>query len=118
MPDHIHTIPAPIITTGGLRVQWATISVAAAGTTTIVSGVSGQLIDILGIDYFCNGSVTITLRDGAGKMLMGSQSFTTTTGVIRDLRANPWFSGDSGEGFVFLTSGTAQISGGVWYIQG
>lgn len=107
IPD-IPTIASPTL-------KSAVINFNATGDNTIIAGVLGQTIRIMRMLLTTDGSsTTLTFKDSTPTNFTGAM---TLSGLILDDSGEPWYVTASGKGFVINQSGTAQISGTVWYSQ-
>lgn len=95
----------------------AVIDFSATGATTVIAGVSGQTIRVFRLFFIVGAATNVTIRDGATS-LTGAENFAANGGQTLDHDGRPWFTTSAGNGFVLNQSGTAQISGRVYYTQG
>ena len=99
--------------------QRVSISIAAATTTVVIAGTSGEVIHILGL-FLYNGNTAgnVTLRDSTPTVIDGVLQFPANFGFLWTRRDDPWVSLASGTGFEIVTSGAGQLSGHVFYTKG
>lgn len=85
--------------------QAAAISVSA-GTTAIVSGVSGKRIRVLSYAVVCTEAGTVQFSDGAD--LTGAMSFAANGGISCAPGDDPYFSASAGSSLSIVTSGAVE----------
>jgi hypothetical protein len=96
---------------GGQRglVQRAVVNFSTTGDNTVITGVAGKLITILGLTLTV--SVTVAL----------SGPMTLNAGIPLSLPFDPvmeWYqTSDSGNFVIGQGAGTSQVSGTIWYVQ-
>lgn len=86
------------------------------GDNTIIAGATGLIIRIYKIFWVLGASSNITPKDGT-TALTGAMNFSANEGAVFDFDTKPWFTLSSGNSFVMNQSGTAQVSGRVYYTQ-
>lgn len=96
----------------------APISVSGAGAKTVIAGVSGQIIQVVGLYFQCNIVTTVTIKTGSTAQT-GPMNFTGTGGLnLPIMAAGPYFQCADGDDFVFYFSGLAgQAAGQIFYYQ-
>jgi hypothetical protein len=101
------------------REQEAAINFTATGDNTVVAGVAGQQIRVYRIFFVVSAATTITFKDGAGTNLTGAISMLANGSFVLDFDFDnhPWFTTSVGNAFVINQSGTAQVSGRVYFTQ-
>lgn len=104
-----------IIPTGGAPLTEAVINFSTTGDNTVVSGTASQTIRVFRIFFVSSASTTITIKDGAGTSLTGAMTMGQGGGFTLDYQQIAWFTTSSGNGFVISQTGTAQISGRIYY---
>lgn len=113
--------------TGGLGVNFnypdtpvlssAIINTPTTGDNTIVAGVSLQTIRMHKLFLVASAATIITFKDGSGTALTGPITLSTGGAMVFDLDGEPWFLTSAGNGLVINQTGTAQLSGRVYYKQ-
>jgi hypothetical protein len=102
----------------GLALQRTVINVSTATTTTLIAAVTGQTINVYGMELFCNGANSITVADSTPTTLVPIQALVASQGYIRDLRSSPWFTAAISKALTLVTSAAQQCSGNIYYTQG
>jgi hypothetical protein len=100
-------------------VQRAIISFVATGDNTIVTGAAGKLITVLGLVLTVSAATNLTFKDGTGGTAI-SGAMTMAVGTPFLLPFDPvseWFQTSDSGNLVLNQSGTAQVSGTVWFVQ-
>lgn len=95
----------------------AAITFSNTGDNTVIAGVSGQTIRVWRLFFVVNAATNVTIKDGASTSLTGAMAMAANGGFTLDLQGDPWFVTSSGNNFVVNQSGTAQISGTIYYTQ-
>lgn len=95
------------------------ISFSNTGDNTVVAAVAGKSVRVFRIFFVCSAATNVTIKDGAGTNLTGAMSMGANGGFTLDYMdgSEPWFFTSSGNAFIINQSGTAQISGTVFYQQ-
>ena len=93
------------------------ISASSTGDNVVVSTVAAQTVRVYRIFFTVSAATTITFRDGGGTSLTGAMTFTAGGSFVLDFQGDPWFITSSGNAFIINQSGSAQISGRVYYTQ-
>lgn len=94
------------------------IDFALTGDNTVVAAVTGKPIRIIAMVIVVSADTAITMKDGTGTALTGAMSLLANGAVVLDPATMPWFVTSAGNGFVINQSGTAQISGRIYYTVG
>ena len=89
----------------------------ATGDTSVIAGVAGQTIRIYRIFFVVGANTSIKFKDGATD-LTGLMTMLSAGAFVLDFQADPWLTTSAASAFVINQSGTAQISGRVYYSQG
>lgn len=90
------------------------INTAGTGDNILVAGVSVQTIRVHKIFFVCDTTTVISFKSGS-TALTGPITLTPGGSVVLDFDSAPWFTTFSGDGFVINQTGTAQLSGRVYY---
>lgn len=94
----------------------AIINFNGTGDNSIVAGVALQTIRIHRIFFVVGAATNIIFKNGA-TALTGAVPMLANGSFVLDYSGEPWFTTDAGSAFVINQSGTAQISGRVYYTQ-
>ena len=105
-----------VLVTGSALSPFTESSVNFSGTSdnTIISGTANQTIRVFRIFFVASASTTITFKDGA-TALTGAITVFAGGAFLLDYQDLAWFTTSSGNGFVISQTGTAQISGRIWF---
>lgn len=95
----------------------ASIDFVSTGDNTLVAGVGGQSVKVYKLFFVASAATTVIFKSGA-TALTGAITLAAGGSVVLDFDAEPWFTTGTAAAFVLNQSGTAQISGRVYYIQG
>ena len=96
----------------------AAINTASSGDNTIVAAVSGEKVQVWKIFFWVNGTVSVTIKDGASTSLTGAMAMVAQNEFYKRLDETiPWFTTTAGNALVINLSGAIQISGRVYYTQ-
>lgn len=95
----------------------AAIDFSTTGNNTVVSGVANKTVRVFRIFFVCSAATNITIKDGSDTALTGAMSMSANGGFTLDAIGEAWFRTSAGNAFVIHQSGTAQISGRVYYQQ-
>lgn len=91
----------------------------STGDIAVIAALAGKKIEVYGIFFVVNAATTITFKDGAGgSSLTGAIDLAQGATFVLDNGTAPWFVTTPGNAFVISQTGTAQISGRVYYIAG
>lgn len=101
------------------------IDFSASGDNAVVAAVAGQSVQVYQIFFVVSADTIITFYDGVGgTALTGPISMKANGSVVLDFvrgsreADQPWFRTTEGNAFIINQSGTAQVSGRVYYRQG
>lgn len=100
--------------------QTGATQISTSGDNTVISGTSGQVIAIYRMILIANGSVNVTIKDGASNTLLGPFSMTTGVPIVFDwaITGEPWFLTSAGNAFVINLSAAVAISIRGSYVKG
>lgn len=101
-------------TTSGL--SEAKIDFVATGDNTIVAAVAAQTTRLHRIFFVVSADTNVTIKDGA-TALTGVITMKAGGSFVLDMDGDPWFTGSTNTNFIINQSGTAQISGRMYYKQ-
>lgn len=94
------------------------VNFTATGDTAVVAAVAAQSVYVYRLFIVASAATTITIKDGvAGTALTGAMSIAAGGSIMLDMSGDAWFATTAGNAFVISQSGTAQISGAVYYVQ-
>lgn len=93
----------------------AIIDTATSGDNTIIAAVTGRKFAIFQMWLWINGTVTITLKNGAGANLIGPMACVAQNNPQWPHGDDPWFITSAGNAFIINLSGAVQVSGRVYY---
>ena len=99
----------------------APINFSSVGSNQVLAGVPGAIIRIYKIFFIVGASTNITYQDGTSFSAInvsGPLAFAASEGMVLDFDTKPWLTCGSGNSFILNQSGTAQVSGIVYYTQG
>jgi len=89
----------------------------SAGDNIIVAAVETQCVLVFKIFFVASTATTVTFKNGASTSLTGAITLTAGGSFVLDLDSEPWFIATRGNAFIISQSGTAQLSGRVYYQQ-
>jgi len=95
----------------------ASIDFTATGDNTLVAGVGGQSVKVYKFFLVASAATVITFKNGA-TALHGPLTLAAGGSFVLDFDAEPWFTTSAAAAFVLNQTGTAQISGRLYYLQG
>ena len=93
------------------------INTSSTGDDVIVSTVSSQTVRVFKMFFVVSAPTTITFKSGGNTLLSGAMSFLANGAFIIDFDGEPWFVTAASQGFIINQTGSAQISGTVYYQQ-
>ena len=88
----------------------------AGATVSVITAVAGTIFRVYKIWLVTGGSTNLTFEDGT-TALSGPVPILANGSIVLDMDGWPWFVTSAGNAFNILNSGTAQISGTVYYTQ-
>lgn len=96
----------------------APINVSGAGAKTVITGVSGKIIQVVGLYFQCSVATTLTIKTGSTAQT-GAMSFLASGGLNLPFTGNIiYFECADGDDLVFYFSGlTGQSAGQIYYYQ-
>lgn len=96
----------------------APISVSGSGAKIVIQGISGQIIQVVGLYFQTNIATNLTIKTGTTAQT-GAMSFTGSGGLNLPYTGSiAYFQCTDSEDFVFYFSGlTGQAAGQVFYYQ-
>lgn len=94
----------------------ATIDFTSTGDNTVVAGSGSLVTKVYRLFFTVSTATTVTFKQGATS-LTGAMTLSAGGAVVLDLTGDPWFTSSAGQGFIISQTGTAQISGRVYYTQ-
>lgn len=96
------------------QLQSAVISFASASDNEIIAAVTGKRILVHRLFLVCAGTTNLTFKRGT-TALSGAIPMAANGGITFDITGEPWFTTGIAENFVITSSGSAQVSGTVYY---
>lgn len=87
---------------------------SGTGDTTVVAAVASKRIKVHRFFFTVDAATTVKFKDGATD-LTGFMSFTASGANFSDASGDPWFTTTAGNAFIINQSGTAQVSGRLYY---
>jgi hypothetical protein len=93
------------------------ISTSSTGDNEIVSSLTSQTVRVFRMFFVVSADTVITFKDTGGTSFTGPMTFKAGGSYIIDFQGDPWFVTGSGQGFVISQTGTAQISGRIYFKQ-
>lgn len=94
------------------------INFNSTGENIVVPGVASQVGRIYKIFFVVSAATTLTFKSSAGgTALTGAMSMLANGGFALDLDSKPWFTTIASGDFIISQTGTAQVSGRVYYTQ-
>jgi hypothetical protein len=88
----------------------------ASATVTVIAATAGTIFRVYKIWLVTGGPTNLTFEDGT-TALDGPVPMLSNGSIVLDMDGWPWFTTSVGNAFNILNSGTAQISGTVYYTQ-
>lgn len=96
----------------------ATINTASTGDQTIIAGSGSQTIRVMRLIMTVSAATNLIFKNGAsGFAWTGAMSMTANGSIVLDYTGEPWYVTSTANGFIINQSGTAQMSGTIWYTQ-
>lgn len=100
------------------------IDFSASGDNAVVAATPNWRVRVFQIFFVVSADTVITFKDGASIDLTGPISMKANGSVVLDFvrgsreADQPWFTTSEGNAFIINQSGTAQVSGRVYYTHG
>ena len=94
----------------------AKIDTTSTGDNTLVAQVGGQTTKMYRLFLTVSAATNLQFKDGA-TALTGAMTLQAGGSLTFDFDGEPWFTGSTNTNFILNQSGTAQISGRIYYIQ-
>lgn len=95
----------------------AAINASSTGDNVIVSTQSAQTVRVFRMYFVVSAATTITFKSGGGTALSGAISLLANGAIVLDFDGEPWFLTTASQAFIINQTGTAQISGTIYYTQ-
>ncbi len=89
---------------------------SAAATIAAIGAVTGAIFRVYQLFLVTGGTTNLTFEDGS-TVLSGPIPFLANGSIVLDNSGLPWFTTSAGNPFNIANSGTAQVSGTVYYTQ-
>lgn len=94
------------------------INASTTGNNTLVTGVSGQTIRIWGMLIVFSAATTITIKDGTSTAITGAMPLLADGDIYLQKQCeDPYFVTSASNAFVISQSGSASMTGVLWYTQ-
>lgn len=99
------------------------ISFSASGDNVVIPAVAGQSIKVFQLFLVVSATTNLTFKDGP-TALDGPLDMTANGSIVLDDNLGsrqsdrPWFTTSPGNAFTINQSGSAQVSGRVYFTQG
>jgi hypothetical protein len=117
----IGTSTSPVAVSAGARTTAALTSAAidftATGDNTLVSATASQTTKVYKLFLIVGAATNLTFKNGASTSLTGAMSFGANGTMTIDFDGEPWFTTSTNTAFILNQSGTAQVSGRIYYIK-
>lgn len=93
----------------------AAIDFSSSGDNTVIALVASKKIKVHRIFFVASSATNITIKDGASTSLTGAMAMSANGGFTLDMQGDPWFTTTAGTAFIINQSGSAQVSGRIYY---
>ena len=94
----------------------AAITFNTTGDNTLVAGATGKIIQVFKLFVVVSAITNLTFKDGTTAQ-SGALPMLANGSAFFAFDTTPWFFASPGNNFVLNQSGTAQVSGTIYYIQ-
>lgn len=96
------------------RYSEAAIDCSSSGDNTLVALVASKKIKVHRLFLVVSTATNLTFKDGSTS-LTGAMAMSANGGFTLDMQGDPWFTTTAGAAFILNQSGSAQISGRIYY---
>ena len=86
----------------------------SAGTTALVTGVSGKKVKVYSYAVVASGAGTVQFKSNGGSAITGAMSFAANGGISCASGSDPWFATSLSAGLDIVTSGA--VEGHITYV--
>lgn len=93
----------------GKDVRYGVVSLTSSGDTTVLAGVAGKKIILLGYTVVCGGATTLTWKSGASTAISGGMPFAANGGAAPD---SVWGICETAYGEALVLNSTANVAVG------
>lgn len=94
------------------------VNAVVNGDNTLLAGSTGTTIKVYRMLLDSTGSVTVTVKSGAGTALSGAMPLSTASPLVLNFSPYPWFaSTNSTDALVLNLSTTASVGGTIGVVQ-
>lgn len=93
------------------------VSANANGDNILIPGVATQTTRVYRVFFVLSDNSNLVFADSTPTNLTGPITMYAGGSFVLDLQGEPWFTTAAGEDFVLNQTGTAQISGRIYYTQ-
>lgn len=100
------------------------ISFSASGDNILVAGVPQEQVRAWQLFLVVSADTILTFKDGAAINLTGPIAMKANGSIVLDFvrgsreASEPWFTTSAGNALILNQTGTAQVSGRLYYTQG
>jgi hypothetical protein len=98
--------------------QHGVINVSSSGSAVLITGVTGQVIEVIEIMLYTDTSMDLELLDGSTSLTGPLLSWPAKQGFFFPFTGEPHFRLTAGRSFILTTSAAGQVSGFIRYRQG
>ena len=102
----------------------AIIDFTATGDNAVVAGVVNQVVKVFQLFLIVSADTTLTFKDGSGMDLTGPIAMLANGSIVLDFvrgsreADQPWFTTNVGNAVIINQTGSAQVSGRLYHVQG
>ena len=102
----------------------AAIDFSASGDNDVIAAVPLLRVGVFQLFLVVDADTILTIKDGTGIDLTGPMAMLANGAIVLDFvrgsreADQPWFTTSAGNAFVINQSGSAQVSGRLYYTQG
>lgn len=92
------------------------VSFSNTGDNTLVASVAGKSVMAYRLLIVVSAATSLTFKRGS-TAISGAMPLAANQGLALDISNVPWYQTNDGEALVLNQSGTAQVSGTIYYLQ-
>jgi len=96
--------------------RWAEINVTAIGNTTVLTGIPGQKLTVVSLDFVVSAAVSISWLSAA-TTIRNAQAFAANSGMARDLVRPYYLQTNPGEALIMNLSAAVNVRGALGFVQ-
>ena len=97
------------------HLQTTPINFSSTGDNTVISAIASTRILVDRVWLVASTATNLTFKDGASNSLSGPVPMSANGGLTFDISGEAWFVTALANAFIINQSGTAQISGQIYY---